>query len=1224
MHLKSLTLINWGTYEPRTFEFQGTTLITGANGSGKSMLFDAIQTVLTASHANIVRYNVAQAEDATRDRNKAYRTLQGYALGQVSNHIQREAAQSWVAAVFEPEAGTEIASNITALVGIAAHREGAVAVLDTLALYLIRGEVEKKHLITAEDRALTVKGAKEHFFSLFGKQAVHAYAEAKSHYLCDLYGWLESKGSVPEAQAQASARALARSISAKPIKSVHELVREEMLDERDLSDLTRSITGALRDLHQLSADAKRLQVSVAHLKDLEAQLLALRQKLAETRARELAMTRAQVLHHQRQIGNHTQNLATEEAKVADLTLQISQEQELIASLRRTQVDLAAQIKTSDVGARAQSLEQQIEQTGVSLTGAGVEVLKGLSAAAHLRTQYLSRAAVLLPHEKLGAVAAEMDQILRSPALDQLGQLDGRVRFALQAQTDVGLNAELAARVQQQLDGSHQLATAPGRFLEQVEAAYHAAGARGLELKELLRANQTRIASLGSGKIHLPDEVEDLLAAIRRELPGADPSILADHVEPRSTTWQPAIEGYLGRDRYAILVRPEFESRAIGLLKSLGPSARGVAKIAQIRRLREAGRKVQPEGSIIEELSIGHPDAERFLWANYGDALKLESTEEALRAARRGITLDGRKAGGFSTSRFAPQNEDECIFGQASRKRNLERALVDQAQWEKEAAQLRGFSETLRELVRGWPRQRIALTEPLSTVAALQKTLTRLKKDYAALDRTEIKDLLAQQELVEASLKASEAALQIAFGARGGATNQIEAFRISLANSQAELARAQCQAEEAQARAVAYACLDETAPVAELEQQAGRFAHEGNPSLHTIAGSDGQLRQEIGLAWPRVATALAGYNTQALGVHQVRAQLSIQDHSVENLMALSVQMQQAVAQVRSILRDLEGNALARANDSLEAGMASFNSTFTSNFAMALSNAIEEGVRPLKDLNNALRGRVFGHDSYRVDYPWVPEYKEMADFVSEITRRSHEIDTAAGKTLFDLPMDPVLSRVRDRLRDLLLGEDVNAAEQELTRLTDYRNYRNYDIMVKNVTLPDSEVSYSRHGMFSGGENKTPIYVVRAAALSTALRHNNSSRTHLYMLFLDEAFHAMDTKRSRETLELQHQVLGFQVLVALPTQDAGKVRELFDRELQFAMVDGLPKGSGTRVTKLVSQIELKKEAIERTRERTRARIEQEEHDAMAASLAEAAKLAGEVPENPDEAAPQAARAG
>jgi len=55
----------------------------------------------------------------------------------------------------------------------------------------------------------------------------------------------------------------------------------------------------------------------------------------------------------------------------------------------------------------------------------------------------------------------------------------------------------------------------------------------------------------------------------------------------------------------------------------------------------------------------------------------------------------------------------------------------------------------------------------------------------------------------------------------------------------------------------------------------------------------------------------------------------------------------------------------------------------------------------------------------------------------------------------------------------GQDLVAAEQELERLTDWRRYRTYDIMVTNTTLPNSEVSYSRHGMFSGGENKTTIY-------------------------------------------------------------------------------------------------------------------------------------------------------
>ena len=298
MHLRQLTLINWGTYEPRTFEFLGTTLVTGANGSGKSMLFDAIQTVLTAAYANVVRYNVAQAENATRERGKVYRSLPGYALGQISNYIQREAAQSWIAAVFAPETH-EIANPFTALVGVSARREGGVALQEQIALYLIRAEVEKKHLITANDRALPLKEAKDHFMGLFGKQNVAPYGEMKTNYLCDLYGWLESKPSVPEIQAMTSAKALARAISAKPIKSVNELVRDEMLDERDLSSLTHDIANSLRELHRLNADAKQLKASVDKLKEIYSLLKSLRQRLSEARAREIAMTAAQVAYHER-------------------------------------------------------------------------------------------------------------------------------------------------------------------------------------------------------------------------------------------------------------------------------------------------------------------------------------------------------------------------------------------------------------------------------------------------------------------------------------------------------------------------------------------------------------------------------------------------------------------------------------------------------------------------------------------------------------------------------------------------------------------------------------------------------------------------------------------------------------------------------------------------------------------------------------------------------------
>lgn len=1212
MHLRQLTLINWGTYEPRTFEFLGTTLITGSNGSGKSMLFDAIQTVLTAAYANVVRYNVAQAEDSTRDRNKVYRSLPGYALGQVSNHIQREAAQTWIAAVFAPEAH-EIARPFTAVMGVSARREGGVAVQEQIALYLIRAEVEKKHLITAQDRALPLKEAKDQFMGLFGKQNVNPYGEMKTHYLCDLYGWFEGKGSVPESQAMTSAKALARAISAKPIKSVHELVRDEMLDERDLSSLTHDIANSLRELHRLNADAKQLKASVDALKSIYAQLISLRGHLSEARAREIAMTAAQIAYHERRERKHAETLGQQTLLAQNLARQIDQANKTLAELRDEQVRIEAALLSTEAGGREKLLAEKLKYTREALSREGIELLASLDAVKKWREGYLAHAGVLFQNTALVPVVQPVDQQLRNHYVEQFQTVAAFVRTALHSNQDMGLNREAIERIQVRLDEAHALASDPDGMVEQVSSALHADQARAKALKEEIEALTRRIASLAGGEIPLPDEVRDLLTTIRRELPGADPTLLADHIQPKANTlWQGAIEGYMGRDRYAVIVKPEFEARAYRLLLQLQGPRRG-AKVIQVSRLRaDKGTHKVPVGSLIEELVIEHPVAQLFMTANYGNALKIEATgdatiEEVIKQTRRGITLDGRQVGGYSASRYNMLEEDECIFGRAARARNLARTEVDRANAQEEAHQIRQRTESFQALLRLWPAERIVLVDRVTAIAELQKQQAAQQAEYDAIDRSSNQALEEKKKIVVAAIATSDTALQKALGEKGTAEEAARNAHNQQIESQRELERSRTSHEEALRRAETVACMDETVTVGSLLEQAERYTEELGADLQKISGAEGQLRQTIEDEWPSIGRQIAEYNLQSLGTHRIQSELRVNSHSVDELMRLSEQVQGTVAQVRELLRDLEDNAMARINDSLDQNLASFNSTFTTNFAMSLHNAIDDGVRPLRELNTSLRTRVFGHDTYRVSYDWVPEFKDYADFFQELTRRSHEIDTASGKTLFDLPMESHLARIRDRLKGLLLGQELAAAEQELERLTDWRSYRTYDIMVTNTTLPDSEVSYSRHGMFSGGENKTPIYVVRAAALATALRHTNSSKTHLYMLFLDEAFHAMDTERSRQTLDLQHKQLGFQVLVALPTQDAGKVRELFDRELQFAMIDGLPKGSGTRITHLVAQVELKKEQIARTRERTRERIEREERELMDRTLREAQAAAG-----------------
>ena len=68
--LRGLRLINWYHFVDHTFEFDGSCLIFGDNGSGKSTVLDAIQWALVADQ-NQVRFNKAANQHSRR-------TLSGY------------------------------------------------------------------------------------------------------------------------------------------------------------------------------------------------------------------------------------------------------------------------------------------------------------------------------------------------------------------------------------------------------------------------------------------------------------------------------------------------------------------------------------------------------------------------------------------------------------------------------------------------------------------------------------------------------------------------------------------------------------------------------------------------------------------------------------------------------------------------------------------------------------------------------------------------------------------------------------------------------------------------------------------------------------------------------------------------------------------------------------------------------------------------------------------
>src|SRR5438067_6357024 len=104
MKLSSLILLNWGTLPDRTFDFIGTSALTGETGSGKTSVIDAMITVMTGGSSRLGRLNSASDDGkGTRKRDAVYRTIEGYVLGGHNTLFARDSAYTYAALLFEPE-----------------------------------------------------------------------------------------------------------------------------------------------------------------------------------------------------------------------------------------------------------------------------------------------------------------------------------------------------------------------------------------------------------------------------------------------------------------------------------------------------------------------------------------------------------------------------------------------------------------------------------------------------------------------------------------------------------------------------------------------------------------------------------------------------------------------------------------------------------------------------------------------------------------------------------------------------------------------------------------------------------------------------------------------------------------------------------------------------------------------------------------------------------------
>src|SRR5690554_673985 len=204
-------------------------------------------------------------------------------------------------------------------------------------------------------------------------------------------------------------------------------------------------------------------------------------------------------------------------------------------------------------------------------------------------------------------------------------------------------------------------------------------------------------------------------------------------------------------------------------------------------------------------------------------------------------------------------------------------------------------------------------------------------------------------------------------------------------------------------------------------------------------------------------------------------------------------------------------------------------FKEEFVNKLRASIENAQQQISELNLALKGKLFGTDTYQLitRASEDPEYKMYYNLIMGN-------DAFEKQTLFTEGLSKRNEHILTELFDKIASSDAEHDHLNYAFL-DYRNYMSYDIEVIDQNGNKSYFSkVSREK--SGGETQVPFYIVIAASFQQLLTRNKRIDSGCIVLF-DEAFNNMDESRIDAMMKF-YSTLSIQLVIAVPPQRVSNI--------------------------------------------------------------------------------------
>ena len=1093
--LSKMLMTYWYSYENELIDFGMLNFFTGKTAAGKSTIIDALQLMLLGDTQSTY-FNKAANKNANRTL-KSYLYWQNGDDGAAGyNYLRKGPFTSYIALEF---LDTETDTPFTICFAADCYAD---LQYDYKWVVLTHSGIPENHFVNVKTNVpFNIQDLKTYLNNEIGR---------KNYDICDTNRQYREQLRARFGNVNGKYFTLLRkAVPFTPISDIEKFITESICDIHN-EIVVEDMQSDILIYKRLEDDARRTQDKIGALEAIhtdsdnyeKAQDTLLQQEYIVDRAGQ-EEARAEERKFRDEAAQAEIRLKDSKSEIEELARQIA---ELAAKTEKAETEY----HSSDLRHRQQSLEERIEEAGKKVD----ECQKALTSAfAHVRTYGNNWKKQLWNLRGVDTNAdADRNQIISTD--------DNNLINSMADITESGIECfdfEKCAEAMRNLSKS-------------LNDEASALKVKLRELRQDITLLESQIKNLEKGIKPYPEYVlhlKELLSGV------TDVRILADLLEVRDSSWQDAIEGYLDRQKFYLLVPEKDYGKALHIYdearKELNIYDAGLIDIGKLRRDQEGKTTAKPQaGSLSEEIETDDQDARLYIDYLLGNVMKCESVDE-LNKYRIGITRSVMLYKGYVSRRINPARYRDPFIGRRSMEQQLatKRALLQEKSGveQKLANDYRLISNAaeehvLSEFEAGEHRRAV---EAIPSMHEEEKKRRDLQTELDGLDFTWLEKLRASID----DMKRRSADIQ---SRKQSINNECIKTEIAFARIQNENLPEIMNRLSQIADAIAAKYQDEWIRATgepRFERENGRDSRSQLSLKDSFARQIVRTRTEMDLLHNTLVQRRSEYNGNYKMGHDVNA---AQNTEYDDELAA--------------LRDIK---LPDYIEKIKDSKTKAYNQFRDDFIAKLKSNIETVKQQIDELNASVRAYQFGSDQYHFTIKPRAEYRGFYDMIMDPML----MDTGDWNIASQSFNDKYQKEIDELFRMLIWDEsETNSERREeyeknIKKFTDYKTYVVFDLVVKGEDGTEQRLSRTL-GSKSGGETQIPFYIALLASFSQVCRVRSRNKNNtIRVIILDEAFSKMDGERIQESVKMLRK-FGLQAVFSAPPDKIPDIAPLVDRNI------------------------------------------------------------------------------